>query len=302
MRGSSLGYLIKEGARNVYQNRMMSFASIGVLVACLLLIGCSILFSVNVANVIGFVESQNEVVAFVSDDISDFDISNVERRIYELDNIKEVVFVSKADALEEYKVDFAENAYLLEGLEGDENTFPNAFRIKVSDVSNLTTTVAKLQATQGIMQVNAPTDIAHTITNIKQAVNVGGFAIVLILIIVSLVIIANTIKITVYNRRKEINIMKFVGATDVFIRLPFIIEGLLLGLIAALLSYVLLWGGYTYLIEWVAQNSSSWIQGATAYMMKFDDIASEMLIGFCVAGVGVGTIGSMIFVRKHLRV
>lgn len=302
MRGSSLGYLIKEGARNVYQNRMMSFASIGVLVACLLLIGSSILFSVNIANVIGFVESQNEVVAFVSDDISDFDISNVERRIYEVENISEVVFVSSADALEEYKVDFGEKAYLLEGLEGEENTFPNAFRIRVSDVSNLSTTVAKLQATQGIMQVNAPTDIAHTITNIKQAVNIGGFAIVFILIIVSLVIIANTIKITVYNRRKEINIMKFVGATDIFIRLPFIIEGLLLGLIAALLSYLLLWGGYTYLIEWITQNSSTWIQSAAGYMLSFNEISYEMLIGFCAAGIGVGTIGSMIFVRKHLRV
>ncbi|MEG2295781.1 MAG: permease-like cell division protein FtsX, partial [Oscillospiraceae bacterium] len=242
------------------------------------------------------------VVAFVSDDISDFDISDVERRIHEIDNIKEVTFVSAADALQEYKADFDDLAYLLEGLEGEENTFPNAFRIRVSDVSILTTTVAKLQVTAGIMQVNAPTDIAHTITNIKQAVNLGGLSIVLILTVVSLVIIANTIKITVYNRRKEINIMKFVGATDAFIRLPFIIEGLLLGLMAAVISYLLLWGGYTYLLKWITQNSSPWIQSATEYMMHFEQIGSIMFVGFCVAGIGVGALGSMIFVRKHLRV
>ena len=152
------------------------------------------------------------------------------------------------------------------------------------------------------MQVNAPTNVAETVTGIKNAVYVCGSAVVLILLAVTLIIIANTIKVTVFNRRKEINIMKYVGATDTFIRMPFVVEGILLGVISAAIAYLLLWGGYTYLIGYIQESTTTSFAAFFRNLVPFTDVARELLISFVIGGVGVGVVGSMIFVRKHLKV
>ena len=153
-----------------------------------------------------------------------------------------------------------------------------------------------------VYQVNAPTEVADTLVAAQRVVALLGTGIVAILMVVSLIMVANTIKISVFSRRKEVNIMKFVGATDAFIRLPFIVEGILLGLFSAGIAFGILWLGYSQLVQWLGQNGSSWLQSAYASIIPFNEMALPMFGGFAGAGVLIGVVGSMLFVRKHLRV
>ena len=301
MKTSSFTYLMKEGARNIWVNRMMSLASIGVLVCCMLLIGSAILLSINLNGMVSYMENQNEMVAFLDDSADDIMVEAVKAALDDNDNISSYEFVSREDALAQFSDIVPET--LLENLKEDqEEVFPLSFRITLKDLSKLQKTTAELQAIPGIMQVNAPTNVAETVTGIKNAVYVCGSAVVLILLAVTLIIIANTIKVTVFNRRKEINIMKYVGATDTFIRMPFVVEGILLGVISAAIAYLLLWGGYTYLIGYIQESTTTSFAAFFRNLVPFTDVARELLISFVIGGVGVGVVGSMIFVRKHLKV
>ena len=301
MKGSSFTYLIKEGARNIWVNRMMSLASIGILVSCMLLIGSAILLSINLNGMISYVENQNEMVAFLEDDADDTMVSVVKAALDKNSNIDSFSFVSREEALERYSEIVPES--LLENLEQDKDeVFPLSFRITLKDLSLINETTAQIESIPGVMQVNAPTNVAETVTGIKRAVYLCGSGIVIILLAVTLIIIANTIKVTVFNRRKEINIMKFVGATDLFIRMPFVVEGILLGVISACIAYLLLWGGYTYLMDYVQTQASTTLSAFLKNMVPFSKVAKQLLASFAVGGVAVGVFGSMIFVRKHLKV
>lgn len=302
MRGSSFGYLIRVGVKSVFKNRLMSFAAIGVLMACLMLIGSAGLLSLNINSIIGYLEDQNEVMVFAADEIDEQGIQNLDLDLHAIDNITEVVFLSKEQTLNDYKEKLGEDAELLADLEGEENPYPHAYQVRVDDLSRLDETIGKIQGLENVQKVNAPTDIASTIVSIKQAVYIGGASIVIILAIVALIIIANTIKITVFNRRKEINIMKFVGATDSFIRLPFIVEGMVLGLLSALLAFGVVWGGYSYLIDWMVGAQSPLFTMFRDQIIPFSEIAVYMLGAFAGAGIVIGVGGSMIFVRRYLRV
>ena len=301
MKGSSFSYLIKEGARNIWVNRMMSLASIGILVSCMLLIGSAILLSINLNGMVSYVENQNEMVAFLEDSADDATVSTVEAALNSNDNVDSFAFVSREEALERYSEIVPDS--LLENLEQDkEEVFPLSFRITLKDLSLIDETTAQIESIPGIMRVNAPTNVAETVTGIKRAVYICGSGIIIILLAVTLIIIANTIKVTVFNRRKEINIMKFVGATDRFIRMPFVVEGILLGVISACIAYLLLWGGYTYLINYVQTQASATLSAFLKNLVPFSQVAKQLLASFAVGGIAIGVFGSMIFVRKHLKV
>ena len=302
MKGSSFGYLFKEGFKNVWVNRLMSFASIGTLVACMLLIGSSLLFSMNVNNVIGYMERQNDIMVEIADGLSDEQLSELDTRISMIENIYDSMYIDKEQLLEEAKAQSDEMQYLLEGLEGDENPLYNSYRVRLKNLSIIQDTVRQLQSFDGVVSVYAPTDVAEIVTSIKRAVSVSGIFIVSILVVVSLVIIGNTIKVTVFNRRKEISIMKCVGATDAFIRMPFFIEGFLIGLLSALLSFGILWLGYDYLLQMVSLSNSGWIQSAYANMLPFPVVAVNLFVCFAGGGVAIGVVGSMFFVNKYLKV
>ena len=301
MKGSSFTYLIKEGARNIWVNRMMSLASIGILVSCMLLIGSAILLSINLNGMVSYVENQNEMVAFLEDSADDITVSAVKAALDKNSNVDSFSFVSREEALERYSEIVPDS--LLENLEQDkEEVFPLSFRITLKDLSLIDETTAQIESIPGIMRVNAPTNVAETVTGIKRAVYICGSGIVIILLAVTLIIIANTIKVTVFNRRKEINIMKFVGATDLFIRMPFVVEGVLLGVISACLAYLILWGGYTYLMNYVQTQAATTLSAFLKNLVPFSQVSKQLLASFAVGGVAIGVFGSMIFVRKHLKV
>lgn len=299
----SFGYLFKEGFKNVWVNRLMSFASIGTLMACMLLIGGSLLLSLNVNSVIGEMERNNEAVIYVADDITDDQIRELDTKISMIDNVYDVMFISKDQLLQETMAKSDELAAAMEGLPLDEdNPLQNSFRLSLEDQSLAAETKTQLEALDYVDEVNIQLELAETITSIKRAISISGYVIVGILVVVSLVIIANTIKVTVFNRRKEINIMKCVGATNAFIRMPFFIEGFLIGVTSALLAFGLLWLGYNYLMGAISTSHTGWIKTAYDNMLSFQAVAVQMFVYFAAGGIGIGVFGSMFFVNKYLKV
>ncbi len=300
MRVHNFAYLFKEGTKNVFSNKLMSFACIGVLVACLLLIGSAVLFTLNVNSIVNDVEDQNEFVVFLKDSMSKDDLGVFDVALDNIPNILTKKFVSREQAFQQEKEKLGDDAYIYDGL--DASTYPNAYILSVDDLSLLDDTVKQVSQLDGVDTVNASTEVARILVGLKKVVTYAGAAIVLILIVVSVLIITNTIKLTVFSRRKEINIMKYVGATDSFIRLPFLVEGMMIGIISAFIAFMLLGVGYTYMVKWLGENYSGYIGTLYENSVPFQSVALELFGGFAILGVLIGVIGSGVFVRKHLKV
>lgn len=302
MKASSFKYLVKEGATNVWLNRLMSLASVGVLTTCLLLIGFSWLITANINNMIDYIGDQNEVVFFIKDDATQEQIDETLAALKADDRLFDVVYKNREQALEEFKETMGEDAVLLEGLEGEDNPCPASYRFKIVDLSNTPAIVNELSENPIKLKINAPTDVADTMTNVKDMINVFGMVLIVVLIIVSLVIIANTIRATVFSRRREINIMKYVGATNNFIRVPFFVEGILIGAIAAALAFLLVWGGYALLFNYITDHASTWLRQLLSSVIPFSQIAWPLFGCFVGSGVIVGTVGCTFSIRNHLKV
>lgn len=300
---NSFGYLIREGLRNIKQNRQMSIASIGVLIACMILIGGALILGLNINSLMGYVESFNEVVVWIEDDINETALETLHKKIAALDSIESYVYVSKEDALKELGQTLGSQSFL-EGFEqyGDENPLPASYRIKVKSLEQLAETERELNNIYGVESVESSTEVANTLVGIKTAIHVAGLVIASILMVVSVIIIANTVRVTIFNRRREINIMKYVGATNAFIRFPFLVEGMVIGLVSALFAFGLLWVGTNYFYHWIGQSASGWLQLAYQSLIPFTSIAWQMLLGFAGAGILFGVAGSFIFVGKYLKV
>lgn len=241
MKFSSIRYLLREGFRNLWQNRFMAVASIGVLVSCLLLTGGAYLIFANIDHIFDWVYEQNVVVAFADADCTEEEITQLEEKIKSITNVASVEHRSKDQLLEEM-ADSMPGA-IFEDLKED-NPLQDAFIIAFSDLSKFDATLMQIQEIPHVEDVKNNAELAGQLTKIRQVVLAVGGWIIGILLLVSLFIIANTIKLTVYNRRLEIYIMKSVGATRAFIRTPFVIEGVVLGLLSGLLSYGILYFVY----------------------------------------------------------
>ena len=292
MRFSSFIYLIKEGFKNLFVNYLMSFSSIGVLMACLVLVGGSYLITVNVNYVVEQVEQQNELVIFLEDDATSEQKSAVKTLLDELNDVVSYRYISPQEALED----------VLAGLEED-NPLPPSFRVKLGTLANLDDVIYQFSQVTGITKINAPTAIAGTLTNIKNLIYIFGIGIVVILALVSLVIITNTIRITVFSRRREINIMKYVGATNAFIRQPFVVEGALIGLFSSALAYGIIYFAYDRVLLWMEEHNISWLTSSTQQvLLPFSEVYLVLAVTFLVVGVFTGILGSTFSMRKYLKV
>jgi cell division transport system permease protein len=304
MRAHNFLFLFKQGTKNVLSNKLMSFASIGVLIACFLLIGAAVLFTIDVNEVAAYIGDQNEVVVYLDERLSDNDIDVVDLEIRGISNILEIKYSSKEDNLARLAEKLGEDpAVLLNNPDADNPLFAS-YQLRLADPAIFEDTIKTLSGIDGVYKVEGSSEVANTLVAIQQAVLWAGIGIVAILVVVSVVIITNTIKLTVFSRRKEINIMKYVGATDTFIRLPFLVEGMLIGLLAAAIAFFILGFGYTYLMNWLAENyMNDFILGFfLANAIEFRDIALYMFGGFAALGCLLGVIASGFFVRKYLRV
>ena len=301
MRTSSFGYLIKEGFRSIKQNRVISFAAIGVLITCLLLVGASVLFTLNLNRLIGYFESQNEVLIYLEDWVNDDGIDRITQQLRETDNVTSVTFISKEDGLEEWMKELGDDGTLLEWLVND-NPLQDSYRIVLGDLDRMDETLDDIRLIGGIDTISASAEVARAVSAVKKSVNTTGTAIIAILAAVSLLIIHNTIRITVYTRRREISIMKYVGATNSFIRLPFLTEGILIGFLSATIAFFLLWGGYTLVAKALAESTIDYASILLGSLIPFREVAPRLYGCFLLGGVTIGGIGSAVAVGKYVRV
>lgn len=290
MRG--LTYLLKEGVRNVWNNRMMSLASIGVLVSCLIITGAAVLLSMNVTSVVESVGKENQVTVFLNDDVKELEaVMEIGPEIRKLDNISDCEFYSKDAAMEELR---EELGTLFTELQGDDNPLPHAFHVTMVDLSQYDDTVKNITGVDGVYKVSDRSDVASKLTNLNELVTQIGLWLVIILGLISLFIISNSIRMTMYSRRFEISIMKSVGATDWFVRIPFIIEGVVLGVISGVISSAIIaffYEGMIVAVQYIIPFSE----------IPYSDVAVKMSLSFIFMGMFVGALGAAISITRYLK-
>lgn len=295
MRGFRLGYLTREGFKNIWVNRFLSVATILVLVACLIIVGTGSLIFLNINSLLDLIEGQNVVMVYVEDEATDYETESLGLQLQNMNNIKNVEFVPREDAFENQKEQFGDKAALLEGLSPE--ILPDAYKVVVDDLSMFDSTVKEIRKLESVLQVRENSDLASKVETIRNAVSYISLGIIAILFFVSMFIVSNTIRITIYNRRLEISIMKAVGATNSFIRWPFLVEGMLLGIISAVVSLVLEYVVYSVALIWFADLMST--LGGTP--VEFLDYIWFFLAVFGFIGVVIGTTGSLISLNKYLK-
>ena len=331
MKMGSVKYLVGEGVKNTWVNRLMSLASVGVLVACMVIIGLAILISENVNKAVGNLEQQNVVMAYMKDyswalygdkDVSsdtssnsssaaassdsttssatsgtestsgdekadengvkqsDYIVHSEEEakalcdEIAKLDNVASVTYVSPEEGLESVKKSMLEGqeSYFSFLDEKNGNPMSGAAKIQMKDMSRFDETVEQIKKFDGISDIQSQSDLAEKITAIKKGIGIAGFWIIAILMVIALVIVSNTIRVTMYNRKLEISIMKAVGATDSFVRIPFVVEGMLIGVVSALIAEGLLYFCYRVATETIIGTLG------TSDIVHYSDVAGWLLL------------------------
>lgn len=291
----NINYLTKEGVRNVWSNRLMSIASIAVLSSCLVLIGCAIMLFVNINSMLENVEDQNVIMAYLNDGITDEQVNKVGQDIRMIPSVASVDFVSKEDAYKSQLESMGDEASLLDGLE--ENPLPDAYKVTLENLNDYDNVMTMLTSVENTLSVRGNSDLAGQVRQIRSGVTYISVGMIIMLLAVSLFIIANTVRVTMYNRRLEISIMKAVGATNWFIRWPFIIEGILIGIISGFVSLLLVFGLYELALK--SLGTIFTLFGATS--IPFSSYALPMLLAFILIGVFAGVFGSIFSMGRYLK-
>lgn len=295
MKGASLKYLTREGFRNVWVNRLMSLASITVLLACLVIIGVGAMGFFNINVLLDKVEAQNVIMVYLEKDIDDLAASTVGLDIQRIENVDVCEFIPKADGFQKMVNSLGGSSSIYEGFA--ENPIPDSYKVTLKDLSQFSATVTEIQAIQNVNSVRENSDLASKLISVRHAVTLMSIGLVTLLFLVALFIIANTIRITMFSRKLEINIMKAVGATNWFIRWPFLVEGVLLGVISAIISLGVLWGLYAIAVQSFADT----LTALNFAMVPFTDYALQIFAVFLAIGVFTGGFGSMISMGKYLK-
>lgn len=305
MRISSFRYLLKQGFRNIWTNRMMSFASFCVLLVSMLLIGFSLLFIANINMFIGSVEDRNEVIIFLNDNVSEERINEMNNALVQMDNISKVSFYSKEQAWEDMKADIpnANELFAYIDGEGQESPLIDAFRIRVTDIDRMSATLMEINKMGDIYDIRSPGDFIDILSGLKSMIAIISIIVLLALLVVSLVIIYNTTRASVDFRKKEINIMKYVGATNTFIKIPFFIEGMTMGIIAGGVATLLTLVGYRELTELLMRDTTLWsVFNVSSFIPLEGPLFIAMVICYLSSGAVIGAIGTVMSTGKYLKV
>lgn len=295
MKGASLGYLTREGFRNIWVNRMLSLATIVVLISCLIIVGSGSLIFLNINAVLDLIEGQNVVMVYVNDDADDYMTQTLGVQLEAHTNVLEVEFVPREEAFQRQIETYGDKAGVLEGLSPE--ILPDAYKVTVKDLEQFDATVEEIKNFENVLHIRENSDLASKLASIRNAVTYISIGIVAILFFVSLFIVSNTIRITIYNRRLEISIMKAVGATNAFIRWPFMVEGILLGLFSAVLGLGIQYGIYSIASIWLT-NMLSMLGGEVVNFLDYVWVIFGM---FAFIGVVIGAFGSIISLNKYLK-
>ena len=292
------GYYVREGVSSIFAHGFMSFASVFIIVACLLIMGSFALLAINVNSIIGEFEDENVILAYVSESLTLDEARNLKRTIEAERNVKVAHFTSREEAMASFISRYDDKSRFEDLNAGD---FRHRFAIYVDDVADMAQTQIDIASIQGIAKVNANLLIARGFVMIRNIVSGVSIVLVVVLLIISLFIMSNTIKLATFERREEIAIMKMVGATNSFIRWPFAFEGFILGLLGSLFAFLAQWGLYIAVNEAIVSGG---IYGAPGFLhtIPFSTVALPLLVAFVVIGFGVGIIGSNTAIQKYMKV
>lgn len=295
MKLRSVRYLTVEGFKNIWLHRLMTLASVCVLVSCMLLIGVAVLLSFNVEQAFGALKDSNVIHVSLKDDeknpISKEKALQIEQEIKKISNVKSTRYVSREESADSFRESIGS---LYDEFFEDNNFLPTKIEVTFKEQAKYEKTISKIKQVEGVEYVNFSEGLTEKLVGIQNVINTAGFWIIGLLLITALVIISNTIRITMASRRLEISIMKAVGATNSFIRLPFIVEGITFGLVSAIVTTGLLYLVYNSTIDKVKEFSF-------INLIPYTDVVWYLLGGFCLIGILAGTIGSLISISKYLR-
>ncbi len=295
MKINNIGYLLKEGIRSVFQHGFMSFAAVCVTVACLLIVGSFSSVIYNLSIMVEDMNKTNEVMVYIDAELSLAQAKSIGSQINSISNVYKAEFVTREKALEEFIADHPdEDAFA----SVEPTDLRHRYIVTLMDNREIEDTMASLSAIEGVADLRADVKLAADFATIQNVLNIATIAVTAVLLVVSLLIISNTVKLAMYDRRDEIAIMKMVGATNGFIRLPFVIEGFTLGMIGAVLAFFAEWGLYNLLITQMQANSTLQMFA----LVPFRQIAWPLAGIFASAGLFVGVVGSWTSIRKFMYV
>jgi cell division transport system permease protein len=294
MRIKTLTYYFREAFQSIIRNSWISVASVGVVAVSLLILGTSLLLVINANNIAANLESSVEISVFLKDKITPDELQDLENNIADMPEATQVVFVSRQQALEEMRENFGEKREILAGLE-EKNPLPDALRIKTATAQQVAPLAAQLEAFDQVDQVRYGQGVVEKLLALSKWVRTAGLITMVLLGVAAVFLIATTIRLSVYARRKEIGIMKFLGATNWFVRFPFVLEGMILGLAGSLLAVIVVYTGYISLID----N----IQLSLPFMQLVTDrsLIKPLMLGLLAAGLAIGAAGSTISMRSFLK-
>ena len=303
MKLSGIRYLADQGVENIWKNKMMAFATFCVLLISLLLVGIAGLFYINLNSMIKGLGSQNEVVVIMNVGTTEEQNSAAEEAIKALPNIDKVDFVSKEDALARQKASLPNAEKIFNDYIGDDASFmPDGFSVTVKNTDKITETTEKISALANIQSASASPQVAEFLRELRKVVSLIAGAIIAALAVVSMIIISNTTKASVFARREEIQIMKYVGATNAFIRLPFFVEGMVTGFFAGAGAYFITWAIYSSAYNMIKEQGMLMNTFGVSSLIPFDKIQLVVILAYLVSGALIGALGSVISTRKHIDV
>lgn len=296
MKKSSIGYFLKEGFRNIFLHGFMSFAAVSVIVVCLIITGTTALISYDINLNIVKLQNESEIIVYIEDTYTTEEARDMEDTILQVDNVATAEFEDKNQALEEYREELGDQADLLDGFDETNNPLRDAFHITMKDPSKVTATKAALESVEGIGNAVANEEVVARLIQIQRMFHAISVTLIVALGLISIFIIANTVKLAMLARRREISIQKMVGATNWFIRWPFVIEGLVLGLVAGGIAFGLEWALYDQLSDFILGNLPQFT------MARFQELMFYVMGVFGGAGVIVGVCGSSLTIRRFMDV
>ncbi len=299
MRASNVSYLVKKGISSVWKNFIMSFASFSIMLVSLLQVSCAALLMLNVNIIMGTIEDTNQIVVYAKENVTDEQLKHIGDVLRSNKNLTDVRYYSKEEALEDFKNDMAEYAELLQYLE--ENPMPETYLARIADISNIRATAAAVGGIEGVEQVKVPYEFAESLISIRSTFTVIIVAVLLTLIVVSIVVVSNTIRTSVFSRRNEITIMKYVGATNGFIKLPFFVEGCFVGILSGAAAWGVTWFIYDSIFSLFTDNVTLWEMFGFFNMIPFSQVCWLVLAVNCIAGALMGAAGTLISMGKYLK-
>lgn len=296
MKINNLGYLLKEGFRSIFRRGFMSFAAVCVTVACLLIVGSFSCLMYNISIMVEDLNKTSEILVYVDSELSDAEARSVGTKINQIDNVLKAEFVDREEALKEFVADHQGEGESFAGVQPTD--LRHRFVVTLEDNAYMVQTDEAIKGIPGVVKTSAEYELAEGFSTLQRVMQIASIAIIAVLLVVSLLIISNTVKLAMYDRRDEIAIMKMVGATNGFIRLPFVVEGLALGLMGAGIAFGLQWLMYDSLIPKIeAVDSLGLFQ-----FVPFQTLLVPMIATFASAGIFVGVLGSWTSIRKFLDV